>query len=160
MNIFYVDKDPKVCAEMHCDKHVVKMIVEYAQLLSTAHRVLDGDDANPNLYKIAHKNHPSTIWTRSSKQHYKWLFRLFRKLNIEYGIRYGKVHKSWEKLNGILKFPPKSIKDNGWVDPPQCMPDYCKKSDTVEAYRNYYILEKKRFATWKNNQEPEWFLAA
>ena len=160
MNIFYLHPNPQTAAEMHCDKHCVKMILEYAQLLSTAHRVLDGDDANPNVYKIAHKNHPSTIWTRSSKQHYKWLFRLFRKLNIEYGIRYGKVHKSWEKLNGILKFPPKSIKDNGWVDPPQCMPDYCKKSDTVEAYRNYYILEKKRFATWKNNQEPEWFLAA
>ena len=160
MNIFYLHPNPQTAARMHCDKHCVKMILEYAQLLSTAHRVLDGDDANPNLYKIAHKNHPSTIWTRSSKQHYKWLFRLFRKLNIEYGIRYGKVHKSWKKLNGILKFPPKSIKDNGWVDPPQCMPDYCKKSDTVEAYRNYYILEKKRFATWKNNQEPEWFLAA
>ena len=160
MNIFYLHPNPQTAARMHCDKHCVKMILEYAQLLSTAHRVLDGDDANPNLYKIAHKNHPSTIWTRSSKQHYKWLFRLFRKLNIEYGIRYGKVNKSWEKLNGILKFPPKSIKDNGWVDPPQCMPDYCKKSDTVEAYRNYYILEKKRFATWKNNQEPEWFLAA
>ena len=160
MNIFYLHPNPQTAARMHCDKYCVKMILEYAQLLSTAHRVLDGDDANPNLYKIAHKNHPSTIWTRSSKQHYKWLFRLFRKLNIEYGIRYGKVHKSWEKLNGILKFPPKSIKDNGWVDPPQCMPDYCKKSDTVEAYRNYYILEKKRFATWKNNQEPEWFLAA
>ncbi len=160
MNIFYLHPNPQTAARMHCDKHCVKMILEYTQLLSTAHRVLDGDDANPNVYKIAHKNHPSTIWTRSSKQHYKWLFRLFRKLNIEYGIRYGKVHKSWEKLNDILKFPPKNIKDNGWVDPPQCMPDYCKKPDTVEAYRNYYILEKKRFATWKNNQEPEWFLAA
>ena len=125
MNIFYLHPNPQTAARMHCDKHCVKMILEYAQLLSTAHRVLDGDDANPNLYKIAHKNHPSTIWTRSSKQHYKWLFRWFRKLNIEYGIRYGKVHKSWEKLNGILKFPPKSIKDNGWVAPPQCMPDYC-----------------------------------
>ena len=143
MNIFYLHPNPQTAARMHCDKHCVKMILEYAQLLSTAHRVLDGDDANPNLYKIAHKNHPSTIWTRSSKQHYKWLFRLFRKLNIEYGSRYGKVLKSWEKLNGILKFPPKSIKDNGWVDPPQCMPDYCKKSDTVEAYRNYYILENR-----------------
>ena len=87
MNIFYLHPNPQTAARMHCDKHCVKMILEYAQLLSTAHRVLDGDDANPNLYKIAHKNHPSTIWTRSSKQHYKWLFRLFRKLNIEYGIR-------------------------------------------------------------------------
>ena len=156
MNVFYLDKNPQSAAAMHCDKHVVKMILEYAQLLSTAHRVLDGDDAPENLYKIAHKNHPSTIWTRSSKQHYDWLFRLFRKLNIEYGIRYGKIHLSWEKLNRYLEFAPKNIKDNGWTDPPQCMPDHCKKPDTVEAYRNYYLVEKSYFATWKTKQ-PKWW---
>ena len=42
MNIFYLHKDPKVCAEQHLDKHVVKMLIEYAQLMSTAHRMLDG----------------------------------------------------------------------------------------------------------------------
>ena len=88
MNIFYLDKRPDDCAEMHCDKHCVKMILEYAQMLSTAHRVLDEDDVHPDLYKIAHKNHPSTIWTRSSKQHYDWLFRLFRMLSAEYSLRY------------------------------------------------------------------------
>ena len=91
MNIFYLDRRPDDAAEMHCDKHCVKMILEYAQLLSTTHRVLDGDDAHPDLYKIAHKNHPSTIWTRSSKQHYDWLFRLFRMLSAEYSIRYGLI---------------------------------------------------------------------
>ena len=156
MNVFYLDKNPQSAAAMHCDKHVVKMILEYAQLLSTAHRVLDGDDAPENLYKIAHKNHPSTIWTRSSKQHYQWLFRLFRKLNIEYGIRYGKIHLSWEKLNRYLEFTPKNIKDNGWSDPPQCMPDHCKKPNTVEAYRKYYLVEKSYFATWKTKQ-PKWW---
>ena len=156
MNVFYLDKNPQSAAAMHCDKHVVKMILEYAQLLSTAHRVLDGDDAPENLYKIAHKNHPSTIWTRSSKQHYQWLFRLFRKLNIEYGIRYGKIHLSWEKLNRYLEFAPKNIKDNGWTDPPQCMPDHCKKPNTVEAYRKYYLVEKSYFATWKTKQ-PKWW---
>ena len=156
MNVFYLDKNPQSAAAMHCDKHVVKMILEYAQLLSTAHRVLDGDDEPVDLYKIAHKNHPSTIWTRSSKQHYQWLFRLFRKLNIEYGIRYGKIHLSWEKLNRYLEFAPKNIKDNGWTDPPQCMPDHCKKPDTVEAYRNYYLVEKSYFATWKTKQ-PKWW---
>ncbi len=117
MNIFYLDKRPDDCAEMHCDKHVVKMILESAQMLSTAHRVLDGDKVHPDLYKIAHKNHPSTIWTRSSIQHYSWLFRLFRMLSAEYSLRYSngefKVHKSWDKLGKILEWAPKNIKDNG-----------------------------------------------
>ena len=167
MNIFYLDPRPDTAAEMHCDKHCVKMILEYAQMLSTAHRVLDGDDAHPDLYKIAHKNHPSTIWTRSSKQHYDWLFRLFRMLSAEYSIRYGlisdsndtfKVHKSWEKLGKILETAPKNLKDNGWTDPPQCMSDYCNEENTVDAYRNYYIQEKKSFAEWKHTREPEWML--
>ena len=117
MNIFYLDKNPQTAAAMHCDKHCVKMVLEYAQLLSTAHRVLDGDNAPLDLYKIAHKNHPSTIWVRSSKQHYDWLFRLFRKLTIEYGIRYGRIHNSWKKLNRYLELAPKNIKDKGWTDP-------------------------------------------
>ena len=166
MNIFVLDRDPRIAAEMHCDKHCVKMILEYAQMLSTAHRVLDEDDAHPDLYKIAHKNHPSTIWTRSSKQHYDWLFRLFRMLSAEYSIRFGlindsrdvfKVHKTWDKLGKILEVAPKNIKDNGWVDPPQCMPDHCKDDDVVKAYRNYYILEKNNFAVWKHSGTPEWY---
>ena len=165
MNIFYLDNRPDDAAEMHCDKHCVKMILEYAQMLSTAHRILD-DDVHPDLYKIAHKNHPSTIWTRSSKQHYDWLFRLFRQLSAEYTLRYSKggdwgrdlkVHKTWEKLGKLLKKAPKNIKDNGWVDPPQCMPDNCKHDNTVEAYRNYYILEKNKIAKWKYSEQPQWF---
>ena len=135
MNIFYLDKRPDDAAEMHCDKHCVKMILENAQMLSTAHRVLDEDDVHPDLYKIAHKNHPSTIWTRSSKQHYDWLFRLFRMLSAEYSLRYSrddfKVHKTWDKLGKILEIAPKNIEDNGWTDPPQCMPDHCKDVDVV-----------------------------
>ncbi len=167
MNIFFLDRRPDTAAEMHCDKHCVKMILEYAQLLSTAHRVLDEDDAHPDLYKIAHKNHPSTIWTRSSKQHYDWLFRLFRMLSAEYSIRYGlisdtndtfKVHKSWDKLGKLLETAPKNIEDNGWEDPPQCMPDSCKDEDVVTAYRNYYIQEKSYFAKWKSVNQPDWYI--
>ena len=161
MNIFVLGNSTHECAEMHCDKHCVKMILEYAQMLSTAHRVLDEDDAHPDLYKIAHKNHPSTIWTRSSKQHYDWLFRLFRMLSAEYTWRYSrgdlKFHKTWDKLGKILEVAPKNIKDNGWVDPPQCMPDHCKDDDVVTAYRNYYILEKNNFAVWKHSGTPEWY---
>ena len=166
MNIFYLSSCPQEAAESHNDKHCVKMILEYAQMLSTAHRELD-DDVPDILYKSTHKNHPSTIWTRSSKQHYDWLFRLFRMLSAEYSIRYGlitdtndtfKVHKSWDKLGKILETAPKNIVDNGWVDPPQCMPDSCKDDDVVTAYRNYYIQEKKSFAKWNYTREPEWML--
>ena len=166
MNIFYLSSCPQEAAEAHCDKHVVKMILESAQMLSTAHRELDGDNVPDILYKSTHKNHPSTIWTRSSKQHYDWLFRLFRMLSAEYTLRYSKggdwgrdlkVHKTWDKLGKILEVAPKNIKDNGWVDPPQCMPDHCKDEDVVTAYRNYYILEKNNIAKWKFSEQPQWF---
>jgi hypothetical protein len=104
MNIFYLDEDPKICAQYHCDKHVVKMIIEYAQLLSTAHRVLDGfegygasksgnrqvkiwtihDSRDEILYKATHVNHPSNIWTRSSVKNYHYMFQLWHYLCLEY----------------------------------------------------------------------------
>ena len=157
MNIFYLDNHPDEVAEMHCDKHCVKMILEYAQMLSTAHRELDGNVPDI-LYKSTHKNHPSTIWTRSSKQHYDWLFRLFRMLSAEYTLRYGKIHKTWEKLGKILETAPKNIVENGWSDPPQCMPDHCKKPDTIDAYRNYYLTEKASFSTWNYSKQPTWWV--
>ena len=89
MNIFYLARDPEIAAQMMCDKHVVKMILESAQMLSTAHRVLDGDEyANSHgLYKMAHKNHPSTIWVRSSVKNYMWLYDHMIALMNEYTHR-------------------------------------------------------------------------
>ena len=100
MNIFYLDRDPVVAAKMHCDKHVVKMILESAQMLSTAHRVLDGDEYadERGLYKMAHKNHPSTIWVRTSTDNYMWLNRLFGALCKEYTYRYNKQHSSQKHI--------------------------------------------------------------
>ena len=158
MNIFYLDKDPKIAAQMHCDKHCVKMILEYAQLLSTAHRILDEDSVKSDkFYQVTHKNHPSSIWTRESKDHYLWLYDLFLNLCYEYSKRYSKNHNTKLRIGEILKMLPKNIKNNGWIDPPQCMPDYCKKKDPVEAYRKFYLEEKASFATWKI-QKPEWWL--
>ena len=110
MNIFYLDRDPKVAAEMHCDKHVVKMILESAQMMSTAHRVLDGDTYadDKKLYKMAHKNHPSTIWVRSSSRHYDWMFQLWVHLLAEYTARYDKFHKSELLLHGLSTFQTQS----------------------------------------------------
>ena len=160
MNIFYLDRDPVIAAQMMCDKHCVKMILESAQMLSTAHRVCDGDKYADQygLYKMAHKNHPSTKWVRSGGLNYLWLYKHMRGLMQEYTYRYGKIHAS-ERLNMGLSGRPQNMDENApFTDPPQCMPDYCKKENTVDAYRNYYIQEKKSFAKWNYTREPEWML--
>ena len=177
MNVFYLDKDPKKCAEMHCDKHVVKMIIEYAQLLSTAHRVLDGElyiDKTANnrqikrwrlsdrhmeetLYKASHINHPSAKWARLSADNYQWLYRLFVALCDEYTYRYGKVHMTDSKLRHVLKTTPQCILEGYPTPPTPAMPDHCKVPDSLQSYRKYYILEKNRFAKWTKRSTPEWF---
>ena len=156
MNIFYLDSDAKKCANYHCDKHVVKMILEYAQLLSTAHRILDGDEKNEELYKATHKNHPSAVWVRDSYDHYMYTFRLFWHLCFEYTKRYNKSHAT-ERLLEPLSKHPKNIGLKGFKRPPQCMPEECKLNNTVEAYRNYYNKEKAYMAVWKYSQQPTWF---
>ena len=157
MNIFYLQREPEACAHDHCDKHVPKMILEYAQLMSTAHRELDGDDCVDQLYKSTHKNHPSAIWTRSSDQHYMWLYELFCALSEEYQLRYGKEHLTFTKLHGLLKYLPHNIQANGFSDPPQCMPDEYKHDDCITAYREFYRHDKSRFAKWQYSDVPTWY---
>ena len=145
VNIFFLDPDPKAAAQMQCDRHVVKMILESAQLLSTAHRLLDGDDwANSHsLYKVTHKNHPSAVWARAGADNYKWLYRHFLGLCDEYRYRYGKIHLSETKLSDVLWFTPVCIDHNvAFTPPPQCMPDVYKNECTVKAYQSYYRLDK------------------
>ena len=159
MNIFYLSNEPSECARQHADKHVVKMILETAQLLSNAHHMLDGDQVIKPIYKLTHKNHPSAIWVRSSVTHYKWLWLLLVELCKEYTHRYGKVHKvEREGLLKVLEVPPNNIPSNSWMsDPPPAMPDEYKVANTVESYRNYYKGAKKHFARWTNREVPEWF---
>lgn len=159
MNIFYLHDDPLNAARYHCDKHVVKMILEYAQLLSTAHHMLDGDDAPEGIYKCTHKNHPSAVWVRQSKDNYIWTLDCFLWLLDEYEKRYHKKHKT-SRLAPILLQWPVNIPDVGFTQPPQCMPDEYKCEDSVEAYRNYYIGEKAYFASWRNTKTPEWWYGA
>ena len=176
MNIFYLDKDPKVCAQYHLDKHVVKMIVEYAQLMSTAHRVLDGKEYYdlsknnrrvkrfklPNkyldrvIYKACHINHPSAIWTRHSDENYKWLFKLWNELCKEYTYRYKKQHATFMKLGVDLVKVPKNIPKGEFTQPTPAMPDYCKDADSLVAYRKYYINEKMYMAKYTGRELPEW----
>jgi hypothetical protein len=148
MNIFYLDKDVEICAKYHCDKHVVKMILESAQLLCNVH------DVAP--YKRTHINHPCSKWVKSSLSHYNFLCNLLENLLNEYTKRYKKIHKTYEVFNWLKNNNP-NLKDLGFIDPPQCMPDKYKQESTVMAYRNYYNCEKSKFAKWKNSEIPSWF---
>lgn len=182
MNIFYLHHDTKQCAAMHNDKHCIKMILEYAQLLSTAHRVLDGvlttdrggaagrqrttyilpDNRDDVLYRATHINHPSAIWVRVRESHYRWLFNLWIDLMAEYTYRYGKNH-ACEKLILALGTSPKNInRDDGFDEPTPAMPDEVKvKGDSIKSYRNYYIMNKTHLASWSgkvnSRNVPSWF---
>ena len=129
-----------------------------AQLLSTAHRVIDGDEYadKVGLYKMAHKNHPSTIWTRTSTENY--MCSTDTSVHCVASTPIDTTNTMHQKdCLGPLTHVPKGLTYSGFTDPPQCMPDYCKGEDTVLAYQNYYILEKSRFAKWKKRPVPEWF---
>ena len=155
--------DVKKCAEYHCDKHVVKMVLETAQLLCSAHHVTDQvtnkyRPSNEQVpYKLAHKNHPCSIWTRKSLSNYLYLCELGLELCKEYTYRYGKRHKSQEVIEWCLTNRP-NITDSGITEPPKAMPDEYKVDDVVESYRNYYRGAKSGFAVWKNRETPDWFL--
>ena len=161
MNIFYLDSNPRLCVRYHCDKHVVKMCLEYAQLLSTAHAVLDDREIG---YKPTHKNHPCAVWVRESNGNYIWLWSLLQSTYAEFTKRYSKVHKGQrEGLLGILSNYPRNIprysvlEDKFQTPVPLCMPDKYKSDCAVESYRAYYMGEKREIATWKTDK-PEWWI--
>lgn len=184
MNIFYLDDDPKKCAEMHCDKHVVKMIIEYAQLMSTAHRVLDGQqdieqryvqgslparwrkvkiwqhpDKEMHFYlmRASHINHPSAVWTRDNEENYQWLYQMWIHLLDEYTYRYKKIH-ACQKYNKYLITSPKNISKGKFYSPPPAMPDECKiPNDSISSYHKYYIEKKNHFAKWTKREVPYWY---
>ena len=139
MNIFYLDESPVVAAKVQYNKHVVKMILESAQMLCAAHHVLGSSIDIP--YKLAHKNHPSTIWVRQNSIHYDWLYFHMRALGFEYTKRYGKEHMSITKCRH-LHAHPENIPHEPFMQPPQCMPDEYKNKCSIKAYWNYYIGEK------------------
>jgi len=150
MNIFYLDKDPVKAAQVQYNKHVVKMILESAQMLCTAHHhyaELLGYDAEYIPYKKAHYNHPSTIWTRQNSRQYYWLFHHMLALGDEYTKRYNKKHLSITKCFDALKNCPVGMPLGGtFNEPPQAMPDEYKHESAIHAYWQYYIHDKKSIA--------------
>ena len=182
MNIFYLDKCPYKAARVQYNKHVVKMILESAQMLCTAKRVLDGiewtdytkngrkirrwrlDNTNEEaiIYKAGWLGHPSTQWVMASAYNYIWLYKHMMALNEEYKLRYNhtKDHLCIQKLGEVLSTPPTNAPINVMgTDATPAMPEECKvPGDVVASYRKYYIMKKKRFATWKQPAEmPLWF---
>lgn len=153
MNIFYLDIDHDTNAKYHLDKHVVKMVTEYAQLLSSAVRI-SGIDAG---YKLTHANHPSAIWVRESLDNWLWLRDLAEALNFEYMYRYDRVnnHKAYDMIQAL---PLPDIDKCGITPFKLAMPDDVKCSDPVQSYRNYYNVHKQHIAQWTNRDMPEWFI--
>lgn len=176
MNIFVVHKDPHIAASMMVDKHVVKMILESAQLLSTAHRMLDGvettelsktnrkikrwkfnDDRDQTIYQATHINHPCSVWVRQSAKHYEWLYEHFLALINEYKFRYDNKPHKCEALIPHLKNTPQNISQTNFVDPPAAMDDkYIISKNVVENYRNYYKFGKKHLHKWSIREAPSW----
>ena len=152
MNIFVVDKDPKVAATMLCDKHVVKMIVETAQMLCTVAHIR-GHEAP---YRATHRNHPCTKWVDQSKGNWDWLIEHGLEMCAEYTRRYGRTHKTLAVIEWC--------RDNQHIGPQLgsltphalAMPQQYKSNDPVKSYRAYYIGEKARIAKWKT-LPPVWW---
>ena len=180
MNIFALDLDPVTAARYHVSRHVVKMIVEVSQLLSTAHRILDGtseqrltktgrrstawrlgDARESILYKATHINHPSAIWCRETSGNYIWLQSLLVALCKEYTYRYGKIHKcETDGLVKALEQVPSNIPKGDMTPVRLAMPDEYKTSDFVESYRNYYRSGKTHLHNWSGRvngrDQPAW----
>lgn len=182
MNIFYLDQNPIQAAMYHNNSHVVKMVLETAQILSTTHRFLDGelhyelskkgrklkryklpDSRESILYKATHINHGSVRWVRQSSENYKWLYSLFEALLNEFEFRFGKEHKSKSLLYALSELP-KNLPVGDFSELYLAMPDYCKIYDelnntlSIESYRNYYILEKSKLNKYSKREIPYWLI--
>lgn len=154
MNIFILDNDPVLAAQYHANKHLIKMILETAQLISAAIR-LSAKNSNYLTYgyKTTHQNHPCSKWCRETRSNFIWLKKLGLALSDEYTYRYGKIHKSMP----IIKYAPEEYIVDGPLTPfVQAMPDKYKHNDPVKAYRDYYIEAKSHLLVYTKRQVPIW----
>jgi hypothetical protein len=169
MNLFILSLFPKEVAMFMMDKHIVKIILEAVQMLCSARRVLlptDDETTNAPLYKLAHKNHPVTIWCRMSRENFIWTLDLVDEMHKEWRFRYNhpetKFHKSYLVAQYLRTcIPDACVFPEQRLTPfAQAMPDQYKHEDAVVAYRNYYMSEEKqKIATWNKKREaPAWYI--
>jgi hypothetical protein len=161
MNIFFLHTNPKKCAIMHSNKHVIKMILETTQILCSVWYVSDPEHKifTPP-YKLTHKNHPSCKWARESKANYFWLCELGIELCKEYTFRYGKTHKCQQYIEKLTYNTP-DLLSLEFTNPTLAMPDdYKDQKNPIDSYRNYYFFEKNHLLDWKgkiaSRSIPEW----
>ena len=163
MNIFFLDETPKFSAQYLCDKHIPKMLLESAQMLSTAVRKYEEETNSTPLaepiYKSAYPNHPMTKWVCETKDNFDWTLDNALAIYDEYKLRFNKIHKSYKVLKNIIDFELNPhIPEGDFTEPPQCMPDEYRDKDYVTAYRKYYRGAKKYFAKWEKGRSfPEWW---
>jgi hypothetical protein len=157
MNLFILSLIQKEIAEFMMDKHVSKILLEAVQMLCTALHVL-APAQHTCIYKMTHKNHPVSIWCRTSKENFEWTLQLIECLHEEWRFRYkhAKVHKSYLMAMYLKDNIPDTFPMTGLTPFALAMPDEYKKEDPVESYRAYYQT-KHSIATWKNRDKPEWF---
>lgn len=165
MNIFVLSWIIENCVKYHCDKHVVKMILETAQLLSTCQHVVNPIEAEKwvsekQIYKKTHQNHPSSLWVRECRENYVWLCHFGLALCKEYAFRYDK-QPSDHKCYAILKFlssqiPPQLAPKGTITQFKMAMPDEYKTTDPIFSYRLYYLNEKSRMLVWRKRDPPKW----
>jgi hypothetical protein len=156
MNLFILDESPRLAAQYHVNSHVVKMVTEAAQLLSTAHVVLDGQQV---AMKMTNISHPCASWVSKSTSNYDWCYWYYLSLAQEYTYRYGKNHASFDSYYSALVRPPSNIKKGELTPFALAMPDQYKvPGDAVQSYRNYYTHGKVDLHTWKRRGKPEWMI--
>jgi hypothetical protein len=160
MNLFILSLNFDECAMYMIDKHISKMILEAVQMLCVAKRMLEPDLVLHNLYRTSHKNHPVTIWIRTSLENYLWTLDMVDAMHKEWQYRYQhtKEHKSYTIAKWLRENAPpaESFEQSGLTPFALAMPDEYKTEDPVESYRNYY-KSKSDFATWKRRDIPDWY---
>jgi len=154
VNVFFLDRDPKLAAQYHCDSHVVKMITETYQMMEIAVVLLNNKKA-----KLAYQNHPCSIWIRESRDNFAWAYDLAFWLNFEWRYRYGhpkyKHHQSFLKINERI-LARDLLPDKGLTEPALAMPDEYKSKDPVESYRAYYKHDKAHLLHYRRRNKPYW----
>jgi hypothetical protein len=170
MNLFILSLNFQECAECMFDKHISKIILEAVQMLCTAIQIIDEENDIKNkikLYKIAHKNHPVTIWMRTSLENYTWTLNLIEAMHNEWKYRYNhppdKMHKSYIVAKYLREYAPSANKFpmKGLTPFALAMPIECKTEDPIASYRKYYQTpEKQKIASWKNREKPSWYQIA
>lgn len=158
MNVFWLDDDPETSARMHCDKHVPKMTVEYAQVLSTAAHLRGFHDEDRMYEPIPNNNKKLHEWAAESAENYLKLLMMAKYLGEEYEYRYGRQHKSMRDVISCIDVSDVKIDYNGFTEPPLSMPDYCVTGrGYIESYRYYYTHGKEWAMNWTNREVPDWY---